>query len=95
MSYSNLKEVTVKNYETWLRPWVTWLKDKASSGQLHIDAHVLKTYLDMRYLDKEFSSYMRVGNQIASFINRYLTSKVEVIRPLAFHKKFENVQMPQ
>ena len=95
MSCSSLKPVTVRNYETWLRPWVTWLKEKAGTGQLQVDAHVLKTYLDSRYRDKEFSSYMRVGRQIAGFVNRHLSKKVDVIMPLAFNRKLENVQMPQ
>ena len=86
MSCSSLKPVTVKNYETWLRPWVTWLTTKAGTGPLHVDAHVLKTYLDTRYRGKQFSSYMRVGKQIADFINRFLINKVDVIRPLALQK---------
>ena len=86
MSCSSLKPVTVKNYETWLRPWVIWLMAKAGTGPLHVDAHVLKTYLDARYRGKEFSSYMRVGKQIADFINRFLINKVDVIRPLALQK---------
>ena len=61
MSCSSLKPVTIKNYETWLRPWVTWLEENAGRGRLIVDAQVIKMYLDQRYLGQELSSYMRVG----------------------------------
>ena len=51
MSCSGMKTVTVKNYETWLRPWVTWVTERVGVGPLHIDAHVVKVYLDSRYRD--------------------------------------------
>ena len=70
MSCSSLKPVTVKNYETWLRPWVMWLEENAGHGRLIVDAQVIKMYLDQRYLGQELSSYMRVGKQIASFVSR-------------------------
>ena len=56
--------------------------------------HVLKTYLDERYRSGEYESYMRVGNQIATFLNRYLADKVRVIPPLSYKRNKENVQMP-
>ena len=37
---------------------------------------------------------MRVGKQIASFVNRYLADKVQVVPPLSYKQKNENVQMP-
>ena len=69
MSCSSLKPVTVKNYETWLRPWVMWLEENAGRGRLIVDAQVIKMYLDQRYRSHELSSYMRVGKQIASFVS--------------------------
>ena len=94
MRYSSRKEVTVKNYETWLWPWVRWLEENSRTGYLHVTAQVVKAYLDHKYLTKEFSSYMRVGIQIADFVNRYLVEKIKVIKPLSHKKKTENVQMP-
>ena len=37
---------------------------------------------------------MRVGVQIAAFVNRYLQDKVEVLKPLHFKRAKDNVQMP-
>ena len=38
---------------------------------------------------------MRVGKQIALFANRHLSKKLDIIKPLAFHRKLESVQMPE
>lgn len=38
---------------------------------------------------------MRVGKQIASFVNRYLTERVRVVPPLGYKENNENVQMPE
>ena len=37
---------------------------------------------------------MRVGIQIAAFVNRYLQDKVEVLKPLHFKRANDNAQMP-
>ena len=37
---------------------------------------------------------MRVGNQIAAFVNRYLQDKVEVLKPVHFKRAKDNIQMP-
>ena len=37
---------------------------------------------------------MRVGVQIAAFVNRYLQDKVQVLKPLHFKRAKDNVQMP-
>ena len=34
---------------------------------------------------------MRVGKQIAAFVNRYLQDKVEVLKPLYFKQVSDNV----
>ena len=56
---------------------------------------MLKAYLDERYRGQELQSYMRVGKQIAEFVNRYVVEKVEVKKPLGFRKITDNVQMPE
>ena len=38
---------------------------------------------------------MRVGNQIADFVSRFLPDRIEVLDPSEFQRKTENVQMPQ
>ena len=38
---------------------------------------------------------MRVGKEIAAFVNRYLQDKVEVLQPLHYKRVKDNVQMPQ
>ena len=38
---------------------------------------------------------MRVGKEIAVFVNRYLQDKVEVLKPLHFKRVKDNVNMPQ
>ena len=90
-----MRDDTVKNYEKWLGPWVTWLEAKAHDGQLVINKHVLKSHLDQRFKGGQSSSYMRVGNQIADFVSRYLPDRIEVIDPGELRRKTENVQMPQ
>ena len=37
---------------------------------------------------------MRVGKQIAAFVNQYLQDKVEVLKPFHFKRVKGNVQMP-
>ena len=89
-----MRPVTVKNYERWLQPWVAWLEAKAEGGRRHVDAQLLKSYLDSRFAGKARTSYMRVGGQLADFTSRYLVSKLEVIKPVAIRRADENVQMP-
>ena len=89
-----MRDATLRNYESWLRPFVRWLDDGVRQGRLDVTDHVLKTYLDERYRSGEYESYMRVGNQIATFLNRYLADKVRVIPPLSYKRNKENVQMP-
>ena len=38
---------------------------------------------------------MRVGTEIAAFVNRYLQDKVEVLKPLHFKRAKDNVNMPR
>ena len=38
---------------------------------------------------------MRVGNQIADFVSRYLPERLEVLDPTELKRKVENVQMPE
>ena len=38
---------------------------------------------------------MRVGKQIAAFVNRYLQDKVKVLTPLHYKRVKDNVQMPR
>ena len=89
-----MRDDTLRNYESWLRPFVRWLNDNARQGRLDVNNHVVQTYLEERYRSGTSTSYMRVGNQIASFVNRYLTEKVRVIPPLGYKQNNENVQMP-
>ena len=59
-----MRDATLRNYESWLRPFVRWLDDGVRQGRLDVTDHVLKTYLDERYRSGEYESYMRVGNQL-------------------------------
>ena len=88
---SSRSQETVDNYTNWLRPFVKWLEDKSSTGYLYITSQMLAEYLDSRYAHGEYSSYMRVGKQIAAFVNRYLQDKVEVLKPLYFKQVSDNV----
>ena len=76
---SSRKQETITNYTNWLRPFVRWLEDKSRTGYLHITSQLLTEYLNNRYAHGEHSSYMRVGKQIAAFVNQYLQDKVEVL----------------
>ena len=69
---SSRRQETIINYNNWLRPFVKWLEDKSRAGYLHISSQLLAEYLDGRYAYGEHSSYMRVGKEIAPFVNRYL-----------------------
>ena len=91
---SSRRHETINNYANWLRPFIKWLEDKSSSGYVHITSQLLAEYLNDRYARGEHSSYMRVGKQIAAFVNRDLHDKVEVLKPLRFKRAKDNVQMP-
>ena len=95
MRLSSRLDVTVDNYENYLRPWVRWLRDSSDRGVIHVTQHVLKLYLDKRYLSQQYDSYARVGKQIAHFVNRYLAEKITMIAPLSHQRNYENVQMPE
>ena len=91
---SSRRHETINNYTNWLRPFIKWLEDKSSSGYVHITSQLLAEYLNDRYARGEHSSYMRVGKQIAAFVNQHLQDKVEVLKPLHFKRAKDNVQMP-
>ena len=95
MRISHKKKVTVDNYKQWLTPWVAWLESKQDRGAVNVDSHVLKTYMDGRYLGGTFETYDRIGNQIVLFCNQYLVgNKMTLTKPLNFMRSHENVQMP-
>ena len=95
MRISHKKKVTVDNYKQWLTPWVAWLECKQDRGAVNVDSHVLKTYLDGRYLGGTFETYNRIGKEIVTFCKEYLVgSKMTLIKPLHFRRSHENVQMP-
>jgi len=48
----------------------------------------------MKYGRKEYSSYMRIGRQIVDFMNRYLNTRIELIKSISHKRDSENVQMP-
>ena len=79
MRLSNRKQVTNKNYEEWLRPWVKWLQETPDRQAMVVNDQLLKIYLDKCYLKGSYSSYHRVGKQIVNFVNRYLGNKVTMI----------------
>ena len=88
---SSRSQETIDNYNNWIRPFIKWLEDKSSTGYLHITSQLLAEYLDSRFAYGEHSSYMRVGKQIATFVNRYLQDKVQVLKPLHFKQVSDNV----
>jgi hypothetical protein len=84
----------VKNYDGYLAPWVKWLDERLLRGTVVINSQLLKSYLEEKYGRKEYSSYMRIGRQIVDFMNRYLPTRIELIKSVSHKRDSENVQMP-
>ena len=84
----------MKNYDGYLAPWVKWLDERLLRGTVVINSQLLKSYLEEKYWRKEYSSYMRIGGQIVDFMNRYLPTRIELIKSVSHKRDSENVQMP-
>ena len=84
----------MKNYDVYLAPWVKWLDERFLRGTVVINSQLLKSYLEQKYGRKEYSSYMRIGRQIKDFMNRYLPTRIELIKSISHKRDNENVQMP-
>ena len=91
---SSRKPTTIENYINYLTPWIRWLVQEQNKKTKAINGNTLKRYLNIKYNDKSYESYMRIGRQIQDFMNRYLNNDIKLIKPVSHQRIFENVQMP-
>lgn len=78
-------------YKSWLTPWVAFLVDNEMASNLFIDKRLLETYLNHHYPGGHKDTYLRVGKQIAAFVNQYSNLKVEPPKPIHLKKKEGNL----
>ena len=71
MNFGSNKKVTIANYYAWLSPFVSWIKGEIEKGNFAMTEFTLKRYLDEKYLHQERSTYIRIGEEIACFVNMF------------------------
>ena len=86
-----MKTKSIENYEGYLKPWVKWLGERRQGHGIGVTSHVLKMYLDERFKNGSYLTYMRVGSQIKLFANRYLHSPIELIKSVSHKRNNEHV----
>ena len=60
MRLGGRKDKTIETYESYIKPFVTWIKNRANKGRIIVTSNLVKVYLDETKLMGEYSSYERI-----------------------------------
>lgn len=71
-----------------------FLATEKMTSNLCIDKQLVERYLNLRYPGGHKDTFMRVGKQIAAFVNHYSNLKIEAPKPIHLKNKEANLQMP-
>ena len=85
---------TVRNYRTYLTPFVKWLEDRAKFGTILISTQSVRQFMDREYRLKQRASYKRIYSQIVDFVNQYLDKRIMIVKAIGFRKSKSKLQFP-
>ena len=71
---------TLRNYESYLRPFVSWLMKRSQHSPTIVTSQLVKTYMDQEYRLCEKDSYDRYQRQIIDFVNQFLDAKIHAVK---------------